>query len=495
MDAQAAAMIAEASAGDAQAAGMEADVHAYDAQAKEMVADVHNLTVMWTGRFVPALLKRAASGPYTFISATHDGMTYVDFYMDSSGASVQSEALSPVTFGCAVELGLQVSFSAALQPRAPPHARRQGQHAVRPAAHLSEHQKAALRRAVDAAMFVPAPNPAARASSTIAASDLAAASSTNDLASSLAPPQQVMLAQVMRLLEQQTKLIEEQRAEQRRQGGELQQLLRGGSATLDAVEASTRKIDALREQFDKFCNLSDTIKAAAAQSIDRHKAKVPAADEANMPSFGPDGSARLQARAEAAKRVDDFLRPLFGDDWAMLHASAPRQGKYTVHGKERNSGVERPYSVPKPDEVLRRTISMYAGMRRRASRCTAAPSLCPARFDAAPLAPHRLLPLCGGSKFACRPLGRASTDEVWTQIYAQWGEQKVWCAALGFGPDTEINVTPTCIPNLYTPSGLCLPSSLLPLIVNCASGRSTTSTPKRTAATTRSSTTSSSRAR
>merc|ERR1719424_1446548 len=92
------------------------------AQAAEMVADVHNLYVTWTGRFVPALLKRpsaAGAGPYTFISATHDGVNWAEFYIDRHGSSDHSEALSTVAFGCAVELGLEVSFSAALpQPRA-----------------------------------------------------------------------------------------------------------------------------------------------------------------------------------------------------------------------------------------------------------------------------------------------------------------------------------------------------------------------------------------
>ena len=144
--------------GRAQAAEMEAEV-----RAKEMVADVHNLIVTWTGRFVPALLKRpsaAGAGPYTFISATHDGVNWVEFYIDRHGSSDQSEALSTVAFGCAVELGLEVSFSAALQPRAPPPSR-QGQHLSRPRAHLSGHQKAALSMAVDAAraLFVPDRSP------------------------------------------------------------------------------------------------------------------------------------------------------------------------------------------------------------------------------------------------------------------------------------------------------------------------------------------------
>ena len=156
--AQAKEIVADVRAYDAQAKEMVADVRAYDAQAKEMVADVHNLIVTWTGRFVPALLKRpAAAGaePYTFISATHDGVNWVEFYIDRHGSSDQSEALSTVAFGCAVELGLEVSFSAALpQPRAPPPSR-QGQHLSRPRAHLSGHQKTALSMAVDA-LFVPA---------------------------------------------------------------------------------------------------------------------------------------------------------------------------------------------------------------------------------------------------------------------------------------------------------------------------------------------------
>eukprot|EP00964_Phaeocystis_antarctica_P063044 scaffold37807_cov56-Phaeocystis_antarctica.AAC.4 len=362
--------------------------------------------VQWTGRLDPTRLNRSYTGDiYTFITATHDGVNWVDFYMDRGWGAT---ALAPATFGCAVELGLEVRFSAALQPRVTKG--RQG-----PAARLSELQRATFRRAVDAACGA------------VDASE--AGSSTTDLASALAP--------MMRLLEQQSKLIDEQRAEQRRQGAQMGQLLHGGSATLDAIEA-------LQKQLDRFCDLSETLKEAAAQSIDRHKAKVPHADEAKMPSFGvPDGSARLQARADAAKRVDDFLRPLFGDDWAMLHASAPRQGPYTVHGKETGSGVERPYNVPKPEEVLRRTISMYEGMRRRASPCTARSLPAPRASGAAYLAPHPASP-CGGSKFACRPLGRASTDEVWKHIYAAWGPQAVWCGALGFGPETEINVTPNC---------------------------------------------------
>ena len=150
--------------GRAQAAEMAAEARAYDARALEMVADVHNLIVTWTGRFEPALLKRpsaAGAGPYTFISATHDGVNWVEFYIDRHGSSDQSEALSPMAFGCAVELGLEVSFSAALQPRAPPPSR-QGQHLSRPRAHLSGHQKAALSMAVDAAhraLFVPDRSP------------------------------------------------------------------------------------------------------------------------------------------------------------------------------------------------------------------------------------------------------------------------------------------------------------------------------------------------
>ena len=117
--------------------------------AAQLASEEHDAQIVqWEGRFDPAVLKRTIQWPYTFVKATYDGTTFVTFYMDRSGGRhAPTEALSNAAFGCAVELGLRVSFSAARRPQ--PQPRR-----ACPTAHLSEHQKAALQRTVEVAQHL-----------------------------------------------------------------------------------------------------------------------------------------------------------------------------------------------------------------------------------------------------------------------------------------------------------------------------------------------------
>ena len=116
--------------------------------AAQLASEEHDAQIVqWEARFDPAVLKRTATESYTFVKATCDGTTFVTFYIDRSGGLDPTEALSNAAFGCAVELGLRVSFSAARRPQ--PQPRR-----ACPTAHLSEHQKAALQRTVEVAQHL-----------------------------------------------------------------------------------------------------------------------------------------------------------------------------------------------------------------------------------------------------------------------------------------------------------------------------------------------------
>ena len=115
--------------------------------AAQLASEEHDAQIVqWEARFDPAVLKRTATGSYTFVKATCDGTTFVTFYIDRSGGLDPTEALSNAAFGCAVELGLRVSFSAARRPQPRPGGR--------PTAQLSEHQKAALQRTVEVAQHL-----------------------------------------------------------------------------------------------------------------------------------------------------------------------------------------------------------------------------------------------------------------------------------------------------------------------------------------------------
>ena len=116
--------------------------------AAQLASEEHDAQIVqWEARFDPAVLKRTIQWPYTFVKATYDGTTFVTFYMDRSGGRhAPTEALSNAAFGCAVELGLRVSFSAARRPQPRPGGR--------PTAQLSEHQKAALQRTVEVAQHL-----------------------------------------------------------------------------------------------------------------------------------------------------------------------------------------------------------------------------------------------------------------------------------------------------------------------------------------------------
>ena len=110
---------------------------------QEMLLALDRQMVEWHGSLDPSRLKRSWGGPYSFVWATHDEVNYEWFYIDSSGGSFQTNVLPPSTFGFAVELAMEVRFSAAARPVAPPGK-------SYPVARMSEPQKTALKHAVNA---------------------------------------------------------------------------------------------------------------------------------------------------------------------------------------------------------------------------------------------------------------------------------------------------------------------------------------------------------
>ena len=62
--------------------------------AAQLASEEHDAQIVqWEARFDPAVLKRTATGSYTFVKATCDGTTFVTFYIDRSGGLDPTGAL------------------------------------------------------------------------------------------------------------------------------------------------------------------------------------------------------------------------------------------------------------------------------------------------------------------------------------------------------------------------------------------------------------------